>query len=1329
MNGKAGNKFKGWRRAMASAALAFAVFPLLAASAGAGVPKSSGTIEITDDLAAGFAGSVDLKGGNIVLSGSLGQVAVSGASGSGKEVESGYFSKYVSTPATLGTGASYSSSATVIGSAAAYPNPSATLYEIQTSSAPDFSGVLIYASSTAWPAPLTGLSGNTTYYTRLSALYMGEDPTPYPATPMSSFLTLPALPVQVGFSDVFASSLTVTWSANTNSPATRYSVHISQQINFDVGSYFTTYASSYTFYGLPPNATHFVRVKAIGSLGDETPFVLLGSTITTAATPGATAPCAVSSTTITAYWSDSGNSAGTQYIAQVSTNNFSTIMASSQTINTYALFDGMLPNTTYYVRAASLNAAGNLSVFGVLPDALTYAAPPLKNPVSFPYVDGFSVTAQWLANQNPPQTQYLAEVSTAADFSAASAIVPGWAAGVSVSANGLNPLTLYYFRAKARNAAGIEAAYEYLGSTRTLTGVDISSPVITNHQGGGDANWRSSNTAVYNVDLADAGGSSLVKLQVQASTGPAGTGTQAFPWREVLTNISANSYTAGWGLTSEQWGLLKSGTNYISVRAYDGVGNYGELDDAFYVLKDTVPPTVTDNQPLETVWHSSDTGAYLVNFNDAEGGGGLAAVEYSASYTAGAGNGSIVPWTAIITPQLTPGATYYNGPWALNFGALQSGVTNYISVRARDMAGNIASLTDAFLVLKKVSGPAVKITAPYAAFHSALAVIAGTAKPVLDYAITGTEITIQRTSSPANYWNGTDFTAATPVWFKASGQTAWTYNASAIPWANGAAYQVVARSSDTALNYSIPYATAPFTFDTSAPSAFISTPAAGPFVETPALLAGTAQDPYPNSGVSYVKLTLQRRADLKWWNFFTSVWGTVPVSTMVAGGGSWSFYPDAALRGNLLNSGTYYVYAVARDNAIPPNESPAGLYASTFTVRDTVPPGDITVSSAAEGPLPGRLLASWVAPGDDGYSSVLAQGQFAINYSTWPGAVFSTAAAQVLISTAGVATGTTQFYLISGLLPGVTYYLAVWTADEAGLWSGPSPLVYGRAGERLSDAIAGNVRTTSGQGVTGVIVEAIDRDLAVVKTVYTVDDGSGSFMLSGLDEGIYRVQATWIDNGFASSVASDQIPTGYAEVAFTLSVDYELASIGGELPAYSVSALQTGGRYVASAAAVYVELYQRNRLVAVAPLGAGGRFLIKNLLPGSYALKVPDGTGGYKLLQVKLAPGQNLIINPLGELLKEDKVYAYPNPAGRRVTFHIESGQSSVTKQITVFDITGRVIKEFNDADFSPGNKVWDKVWDIPPGVASGVYLYSTRVKFEATGEYMKTIKKFAIVR
>ncbi|MDO8803543.1 MAG: T9SS type A sorting domain-containing protein [Elusimicrobiota bacterium] len=1308
-----------------SVPLAFAVFSLLTASAHTSVPKSSGTVEITDDLAAGSAGSVGLAdaGGNIILSGSLGQVAVSSAGLGGIEVESGYFSKYVSTPATLGYGSVYRSSATVTGTAATYPNPSATLYEIETSSALDFSGTIIYGSSTAFPAPLTGLAGNTTYYTRLRASYMGEDPSPYAS--IALFVTLPALPSPLGFTSVYYSSLTVAWDGTTNSPETLYYAQVGSDPGFTAGAYGTTYASSYTFTSLSPNTTYFVRLKAIGSQGDETAYVLYGSTITTSVTPSTTVPCAVSSTVITGYWSYNGNPYGTRYLAQVSTDNFSTILTSSQTLSASALFTGLVPNTTHYLRVASLNASGAPSLFAALPDALTYAAQPLKQADTFPSVGAFSVTVQWLANSNPPQTEYLAEVSTAADFTAAAEAGFGWASGVSVTADGLSPLTLYYFRAKARNAAGIETAYENLGSTSTITGVDISSPTITDNQAG-DMNWRSSNTATYNIDLTDFGGSFLDKLQVRASSGTGGTGMPGFSWSDVVTNINANSYTANWGLTPTQWGLLPSGTSYISVRAYDGVGNYRELADPFYILKDTVAPTVADNQEGEHEWRKTDPGAiYLVNFNDAEGGAGLAAVEYSASVTEGSANGN---WTALAG--LTPGATYYNGPWALNFSALASGASNYISVRARDLAGNVTPLPDAFIVLKNVSGPAVGITAPGAGFHSALAAVAGTAAPVLEYAITGTEITMQNRSSN-QYWDGSGFISASQVWLKATGQLTWTYDTSSITWASGTEYQVVARSSDTALNYSIPYATATFTFDTSVPVVFVSTPAAGTTLETPALISGTAQDSGPNSGVPYIYLTLRRQVDLKWWNFFTNAWVADSVSTMTAGGAAWNFYPDGALRGNLLNNGTYYVYASARDGAIPPNESPAGLYASTFTVIDTVAPGAITAASGAEGALPGRLVVSWTAAGDNGALDMLSDGSwFAINYSTWSGADFSTTAAvnQVLISTAGVMPGSARSHLISDLLPGVTYYLKIWTADEAGLWSGASPLVTARAGISLADSISGYVRMLSGQGVNAIIVEAINRDLAIVKTVTTND--TGYFILAGLDQGIYRVQATCLLNGFASSVASDQIPTGYAEVAFQLSVDYQLASVGGELIGYRLSALPSGGRYAASGApAVSVELYQSNRLVAVAPVGAGGRFLIKNLLPGSYMLKVPDGAGGYKQLQVSLAPGENLRLSPLGELLKSDKVYAFPNPARRAVTFHLESEQSPVIKQITVFDITGRAIKEFVDGDFTTVGNVSEVVWNIPSGVASGVYIYSTRVKFEATGEYKKTTKKFAIVR
>jgi len=118
MNNKAENKTKRLRRIISSAASAFAVFCLAGTSIYAGVPKTDIglTYEITDDLAAGSAGSVDLAGGNIVLSGSIGQVAVSSAGTAGKEIESGYFSRYVSTPAALGAASVYGSSATVTGS-------------------------------------------------------------------------------------------------------------------------------------------------------------------------------------------------------------------------------------------------------------------------------------------------------------------------------------------------------------------------------------------------------------------------------------------------------------------------------------------------------------------------------------------------------------------------------------------------------------------------------------------------------------------------------------------------------------------------------------------------------------------------------------------------------------------------------------------------------------------------------------------------------------------------------------------------------------------------------------------------------------------------------------------------------------------------------------------------------------------------------------------------------------------------------------------------------------------------------------------------------------
>ena len=1198
-------------------------------------------------------------------------------------------------------------------------NPDWTNYQAQLSTAADFTGDVPGSSTNAEFVAIEGLTGNTSYYLRVIAF--NNAGLPAVSTAPSSMLTKPALPSPSGFSNVLSSSFTVSWSTSANSPETQYYAQAGTDPGFSVGAYVTTYASSHTFTGLSANSTYYVRIKAIGLQGDETAYVQFGSTITTAVMPSTTVACAVSSVAVTGYWSYNGNAYGTRYLAQVSTDNFSTVLASSETLGDHAQFlAGISPDTTHYLRVASLNSRGALSPFAVLPEALTLAAPPVKQADTFPLVGSFAVTLQWLGNPNPTWTEYAAEVSTAADFSVSAMVAPGWAASVSAAATGLDPLTVYYFRARARNAAGIVTAYENLGSTMTLFGVDTSSPVIANGQSG-DAVWRSSNTKTYNIDLSDAGGSFLDRLEIRASSGPGGSGTQAFGWSGTVTGINSNSYTADWGLTSTQWGLLAPGTNYISVRAYDNNGNYSEALGAFYIQKDTSAPVITDGQAGETSWRGADPGpVYLVDFADEVSG--LASVEYSASNTPGSANGNVLDWTAL--PGLTPGATSYNGPWAVAFGALFSGVTNYISVRARDVTGTLAQKTDAFNVLKNTGGPAVTIASPYAGHYSSFTTIAGSAVQVLGYAITGTELTLQDRAN-YNYWNGSGW-GVSQVWLKASGTTAWSYDVSAVLWASCTSYQVVARSSDTALNYSAPYATATFTFDSSLPVAFISTPAAGAVLETPALVSGTAQDPSPDSAVPYISLTLRRASDLKWWNFFTGAWVDAAISTVTAGGAAWAYYPDGALRGNLQHGASYYIYAVARDGALPANESPAGLYATTFTVTDTVPPGAVTAVAGVTNRLPGKLDLFWTASGDDGAAALLASGYYAVACSTDPGAVLSTQTLYTYISTGSVSPGSSQAYTLADLTPGVTYYLKIWARDEAENWSSPSALVTALSGRRIADAISGNVRTALRAGITGVLVEAINRDLAVVQSAYTADDGSGSFTLGGLAVGIYRVQATWLDNGFASSVSADQIPAGYSEVDFELSLDYELASIGGELPAYRES---SSSSFRGRSSAPQVRLYQRGRLVATAAVGAGGRFLIKNLLPGDYTLDVPDTGGGRRQVAVTLRPGENLRVSSLGEILRADKIYAYPNPAGRSVTFHLESDYTVLTKQVVVFDITGREIKEFKDAEFVTVTGGWEVRWEIPPGVASGVYLYAVRVKSDADGGKKKTVKKFAIVR
>ena len=315
-------------------------------------------------------------------------------------------------------------------------------------------------------------------------------------------------------------------------------------------------------------------------------------------------------------------------------------------------------------------------------------------------------------------------------------------------------------------------------------------------------------------------------------------------------------------------------------------------------------------------------------------------------------------------------------------------------------------------------------------------------------------------------------------------------------------------------------------------------------------------------------------------------------------------------------------------------------------------------------------------------------------------------------------------------MPGETYYLRAWTLDDAGNWSALSNGATTQAAP-FPDRISGHVMTISSAGITGVLVEAYDAAGLLQGQSYTVADGSGSYAISGLPAGSYRIQATWTAEDIVSSVGTDGIALGASNADFLLSISYDLASIGGELAGFGLSAQG----YRASGArprAVSVELYQRGRLIATAPVDAAGRFQIGSLLPGKYTLRVPRPEGGFKELAVSLKAGEALRISPLGDILRTGQAYAYPNPASRVITFRFETDQDPVLTQLAIFDITGRLVHKIPHARFTKtgaGPYVWKAEWEIPSKVASGVYVYTLHVKSEITGEHKKTVKKFAIVK
>src|SRR5262249_20827447 len=134
--------------------------------------------------------------------------------------------------------------------------------------------------------------------------------------------------------------------------------------------------TTFAFTGLTANTSYTVRVAALGNDGALTAAVVIGSTVTLPQGPAASGISSISNTSLRANWGSSGNPNGTHYIANISTDNFATLVNSSDTLNVYADFSSLTPNTTYALQVKSVNAGGVSSGYTDLGSTITLPSIP-----------------------------------------------------------------------------------------------------------------------------------------------------------------------------------------------------------------------------------------------------------------------------------------------------------------------------------------------------------------------------------------------------------------------------------------------------------------------------------------------------------------------------------------------------------------------------------------------------------------------------------------------------------------------------------------------------------------------------------------------------------------------------------------------------------------------------------------------------------------------------------------------------------------------------------------------------------------------------------------
>ena len=327
---------------------------------------------------------------------------------------------------------------------------SATGYKVYTAAGSPL------ASVTASSFTETGLSSNTSYGVRVSALNPDGEGEMSAAVSTYTLAGVPGAPVVTSRTP---STHSLTWPENGNPlPGTSYRVRYSTSPDFIPAST-TLISTTFTAVtGLTPNTSYFYGVAAVNNTGRQSAYTGAAvSSYTLAAVPATLFLVGQSSYSQTVSWNRNANPLpGTDYVVRYSTSADFMPSVTTMTVaqSTFTAIAGLSPNTSYYYDVAAITVDLERSAFYGFPvSGYTLSATP-----GAPVITARSSTTQsleWDAGGNPdPGTAYRLRYSTSSDFTASVTTAAVLGSTFSV-VTGLAAGTSYYYDVAAYNTPGM----------------------------------------------------------------------------------------------------------------------------------------------------------------------------------------------------------------------------------------------------------------------------------------------------------------------------------------------------------------------------------------------------------------------------------------------------------------------------------------------------------------------------------------------------------------------------------------------------------------------------------------------------------------------------------------------------------------------------------------------------------------------------------------------------------------------------------------------------------------------------------------------------------